>query len=43
MVTNSLKISHITKRDIFQICFPKSEIKYDKSALMQISQLFETL
>ena len=43
VLTNSPKISHITKRDIFQIFFPQSDGKYDKIAPMQISQVFRTL
>ena len=33
VLTNSPKISHITKRDIFQVSFPQSDEKYDKSAV----------
>ena len=36
-------ISHIINRDSFQLNFAQSEEKNDKSAVMQISQLFRTL
>ena len=34
VLTKCPKISHITKRDIFQVSFPQSDKKYDKSAVM---------
>ena len=40
VLTNSLKISHVTNKDIFQLKFPQSDKKYDRSAVMQISQVF---
>ena len=43
MLTNTLKISNITKGDVFQISPPLIDIKYDKRALMHISQAFGTL
>ena len=43
VLTSSPNISHITKRDISQPNFPQSDEKYDKSAIIQISAVFETL
>ena len=43
VLTNSPKISDITKRDISKFNFPKSDEKYNKSPLLQISVVFETL
>ena len=43
VLTNTPEISHIPKRDIFQICFLQSDEKYEKIALMQISQVFGML
>ena len=41
--TNMPKFSHITKTDIFQICFLQSDGKYDKIPPIQIPQVFGTL
>ena len=43
VLTTSPNISHITKRDIFQPNFPQSDEKYDKSAIVHVSAVFETL
>ena len=43
MLPNSPKISDITKRDIFQLYFPHSDEKNDKSAAVQILAGFGTL
>ena len=43
MLTNTPKISNFNKGDIFQMILPKIDGKNDKSALMQISQVFVTL
>ena len=40
MLTNSLKILDITNRDIFKLNFPQRNEEYDRSAVMQISQVF---
>ena len=40
VLTNSSKISHITKRDILQLHFPQSGDKID---VVQIKAMFETL
>ena len=40
MLTNSLKISHITNKDIFKLSFPQRNEKYGRSAVMQILQVF---
>ena len=37
ILTNRLKILHITNRDIFQLNFPQSDEKYERSAVMQVS------
>ena len=43
VLTKSPNISHITKRYIFEVNFPKSDKKFDKSVACQISQLFGPL
>ena len=43
MLTNTPKISNVTKGDIFQISSSPRDIKYDKRGLMHISQVFGTL
>ena len=43
MLTNIPKISPNTRGDIFQINFPQNDQKHDKSALMEISEVFGTL
>ena len=43
MLTDTPKISHITKGNIFQIRFPQRDGKDDKIALMQILQVFGTI
>ena len=39
ILTKSLKISHITNRDIFKLNFSRSNDKYHRSAVMQNSQV----
>ena len=43
MLTNIPMISNFNKGGIFQIIFPPSDGKYDKSALMPISKVIGTL
>ena len=43
IVIDSPKISHMTKRDIFQLNFSRSDEKYDESAVVQILAVFGTL
>ena len=43
VLTDTPKISHITKGNIFQIRFPQRDGKDDKIALMQILQVFGTI
>ena len=44
MLTHSPKISYITRRDIFaKLVLLRVMKKYDKSAAMQISQVFGTV
>ena len=42
-LTNTAKISLVTMGDIFEINIPENDEKQDKSALMEISQVFDTL
>ena len=43
VLTNTPKISPNTRGDILQIDFPENDEKHDKSAFMEISQVFGTL
>ena len=43
VLANNLKILHITNRDIFKLNFPQSDEKFDKSAVMQTSQMCRNL
>ena len=43
MLTNTPKFSPKPRAEIFQINFPEFDEKHDKSALMEISQVFWTL
>ena len=43
VLTTTAKISHITKRDIFQISFLQSDGKDNEIALIQILQVFGTI
>ena len=43
MLKNSPKISYITNTDIFQLNFCQSDKQNDKSAVIQISQVFGNL
>ena len=42
VLANSPKISHMTKTHILQLNFTESDEKYDKDAVMQISEVFGT-
>ena len=43
VLTNSPKTSYMTKRDILQLNFCESHEKNDKSALLQLWAVFETI
>ena len=43
MLTKTSKILPNTRGDIFQITFPQNDEKHEKSALMDILQVFGTL
>ena len=43
VLTNTLKISPITRGDIFQINLPQNDKRHDKSALMEIPEVFGKL
>ena len=43
VLTNSPKSLYITNRDILQLYLPHSYEKYDKSVVVQISQVFGAL
>ena len=40
VLTNSPQIFHITETDFFQLSFLRSDQKYDKGAVRQISKMF---
>ena len=43
MLTKTSKILPNTRGDIFQITFPQNDEKHEKSALMDILQVFSTI
>ena len=43
VLTNTRKLSPITKGEKVEITFPENDKKHDKSALMEISEAFGTL